>query len=239
MTGSPRAQIRSAAPSSNGAPSFVASGVGLAEALADPTTRFVLARGTGHLVRREPVPSIAFLDAADPLVRSADPASLVLLGWFEGARCVLVPSLEGPLPPGTELSELRPLLGLLPAGQSVVLACARALLVWQARHRHCGVCGAPTPPRAGHARVCTSTTCGTEFFPRIDPAVIVVVSYGDDVLLGRQPTWPPGGTRRWPGSSRPGRASKTRSRAKSQRRPVYAWMNRTISPRSPGPSRPR
>jgi NAD+ diphosphatase len=55
------------------------------------------------------------------------------------------------------------------------------------------VCGAPTAPRsAGHALVCTSSECGAEFFPRIDPAIIVQVSDGEHALLGRQASWPAG-----------------------------------------------
>src|ERR1019366_6401900 len=51
------------------------------------------------------------------------------------------------------------------------LTYARALVIWRGRHRHCGVCGAPTVPRnAGHVLVCTNSACQSEFFPRIDPA---------------------------------------------------------------------
>lgn len=166
-----------------------------AAAAAEPGTRYLLSIGTLHLVYRSPHAGIAFLDAADPLVRAADPGRLVLLGWYQGTRCVLLDAMATPpdLPAGTGLEELRPLLTELPAAEAAVLACARALLVWRARHQHCGVCGAPTAPRqAGHCLRCTSSECGNEFFPRLDPAVIVLVSDGDRALLGRQPTWPPG-----------------------------------------------
>ena len=166
-----------------------------ARALAEPGTRFLVACGTLHLVTRQPQARIAFLDAGHPLVRAAEPQQLVLLGWFQGARCVLVEALPdaGGLPEGTQLEELRPLLTELPAAETAVLACARALLVWRARHRHCGVCGAPTLAHAaGHSLMCTSSECGAEFFPRIDPAVIVLVSDGEQLLLGRQPGWPAG-----------------------------------------------
>jgi NAD+ diphosphatase len=39
-------------------------------------------------------------------------------------------------------------------------------------------------------RVCD--TCGAQHHPRTDPVVIMLVTDGDRVLLGRQPTWPPG-----------------------------------------------
>jgi NAD+ diphosphatase len=167
----------------------------LPAALADTGTRFLLTSGTQHLIRRTPEPAIAFLDSANPLLREIEPQRLVLLGWYQGARCVLIDAPPGCAagPPGTVLAELRSLLGILPDDQAAILACARALVIWRSRHRHCGACGAPTTPRsAGHSLTCSSSECGAEFFPRIDPAVIVVVTDADRVLLGRQPSWPAG-----------------------------------------------
>ena len=64
-------------------------------------------------------------------------------------------------------------------------------MIWRARHRRCGVCGAPTLiTRAGHCRVCSDPSCAQEYFPRIDPAIIVLVSDGERALLGRQASWP-------------------------------------------------
>ncbi|HVO07790.1 MAG TPA: NAD(+) diphosphatase [Burkholderiaceae bacterium] len=166
-----------------------------ARALAEDGTLFVVASGTRHLVRRDGVAAIAFLDATHPLVRGNDPAQLVLLGRFQGARCVLLEAQpEGADPPaGTHFEELRPLLGELPGPQAALLVCARALQVWRGRHRHCGTCGALTAPRqAGHCLRCTRGSCGAEYFPRLDPAVIVLVSDGEHALLGRQAAWPPG-----------------------------------------------
>jgi NAD+ diphosphatase len=55
------------------------------------------------------------------------------------------------------------------------------------------VCGQPTrPTRSGHALQCCHPLTPHEFFPRIDPAIIVLVNDGDRVLLGRQASWPPG-----------------------------------------------
>lgn len=164
-------------------------------ALAEADTLFLVASGTRHLVRRGAATAIAFLDATHPLVRAASPAQLLLLGWFEQRRCVLLEALPGSsdYPDGTQFEELRPLLTELPEPQAALLICARALQIWRERHRHCGACGAPTAPRqAGHCLRCTSSECGAEFFPRLDPAVIVLVSDGEHALLGRQAAWPAG-----------------------------------------------
>ena len=165
-----------------------------AEARADPATRYLLAQGTAQLLQSGAEPHIALLDNSSALLTAAEPDSEVLLGWFHGARCVLAELPAGrsfELPPGTELAVLRPLTAVLPADEAGLLAYARALLIWRARHRHCGVCGAPTTPaRAGHCLVCTNHACAQEYFPRIDPAIIVLVSDGERALLGRQASWP-------------------------------------------------
>jgi NAD+ diphosphatase len=169
----------------------------LAQALADPGTRFVLGRGTAQLVGGER-PQIAFVDAAHPLVRAASPGAMLLLGWYREARCVLVQldepgPAEAPGGPGLRFEELRPLAPLLDESEAGLLAYARALAYWRGRHRHCGSCGAPCEPqRAGHSMRCTSAACAAEYFPRIDPAIIVLVTDGERALLGRQPSWPAG-----------------------------------------------
>jgi NAD+ diphosphatase len=166
----------------------------VAAARGDSGSRYVLSRGSAQLVHASPGGGIAFLDNGAPLVRAAEAASLVLLGWFRGERVVLIDLSEThPFEPpsGTQFAELRPLAPLLDADEAGLLAYARALATWRARHRHCGVCGARTAPvSAGHCLACTNPECGQEFFPRIDPAIIVLVSDGERALLGRQPGWP-------------------------------------------------
>jgi NAD+ diphosphatase len=72
-----------------------------------------------------------------------------------------------------------------------ILAFARALLYWHYRNAFCGSCGAPTRlESAGHRLVCSRAECARESFPRIDPAMIVLVTHGDACLLGHNPRWP-------------------------------------------------
>jgi NAD+ diphosphatase len=173
----------------------------LSAARADPDTRYVLAAGVTQLVR---VPSvdIALLRNGDALVEQADEAAFTLLGWFRGARTVLVeysidalPNAAPSLPDSTELRELRPLAPLLEPDAASLLAYARALVLWRSRHRFCGVCGTVNrAARAGHVMRCTNERCGHETFPRLDPAIIVLVAdaSGERALLGRQASWPQG-----------------------------------------------
>ncbi|MCF0202216.1 MAG: NAD(+) diphosphatase [Bacteroidaceae bacterium] len=48
-------------------------------------------------------------------------------------------------------------------------------------HRYCGFCGGKMRQAAANSRICTS--CGTEIWPRIQPAIITLVSRGEEMLL--------------------------------------------------------
>jgi len=86
---------------------------------------------------------------------------------------------------------LREAAALLPGGDAGLAAHAAALVNWHRRHPHCSVCGARTTVVAGGImRRCER--CGSEHHPRTDPVVIMLVTHEDRVLLGRQPSWPPG-----------------------------------------------
>jgi NAD+ diphosphatase len=93
-----------------------------------------------------------------------------------------------------EFAELRPLMGLLPAGEAALLGHARALMHWRGRHRFCGLCGgACEAEQAGNVLRCTN--CATQHFPRTDTAVIMLVSRdgeagGAQVLLAHSPRFP-------------------------------------------------
>jgi NAD+ diphosphatase len=174
----------------------------VAAARADATTRYVVATGAEQLILTGSTPDILLLGNEHALVQRADDSSLTLLGWFRGQRTVLIEwppeairRAEHGIPVGAELRELRPLAPMLQADAAALLAYARALVLWRSRHRFCGVCGSPNlPARAGHVMRCTREGCGTETFPRLDPAIIVLVSdaTGERALLGRQAAWPRG-----------------------------------------------
>jgi NAD+ diphosphatase len=91
--------------------------------------------------------------------------------------------------------ELMALLDGLSAGEAGTYAAARSVLDWHARHRFCANCGAVSAPHhAGWARRCPQ--CGTEHYPRTDPVAIMLAEHDDGqekrVLVGRQPSFPPG-----------------------------------------------
>lgn len=86
--------------------------------------------------------------------------------------------------------DLRSAAALWPGFEASVFAQARAVLHWQSRHRHCSVCGGALAfLRGGWLGRCGA--CAAEHYPRTDPAVIVAITDGERLLLGRQASWPP------------------------------------------------
>ena len=73
-----------------------------------------------------------------------------------------------------------------------LLTTAVALARWHDRHPRCPLCGSPTGiERGGWNRRCPVDD--SEHWPRVDPAVIMLVHDGADrCVLGRQASWPPG-----------------------------------------------
>ena len=85
--------------------------------------------------------------------------------------------------------DLRSAAAQWPAREATAFAQARAVLHWRARHRHCGACGGVLRFEcAGWLGRCDG--CRLDHYPRTDPAVIVAVSDGARLLLGRQAGWP-------------------------------------------------
>ena len=92
-----------------------------------------------------------------------------------------------------EFHDLKRVMPLLNFRDSALLAIARFMINWQSRNRYCGKCGTPTKSaEAGNLRICENTNCGQSHFPSMDPAIIVIVSFEEYCLLGRQKIWPKG-----------------------------------------------
>ena len=87
--------------------------------------------------------------------------------------------------------ELRLAMTLLNARDAELAATAKAMLGWHRSHRFCARCGTENRmSQAGWQRVCPD--CGASHFPRTDPVVIMLITQGNDLLVGRSPGWPEG-----------------------------------------------
>ncbi|MFH2036957.1 MAG: NAD(+) diphosphatase [Candidatus Zixiibacteriota bacterium] len=88
---------------------------------------------------------------------------------------------------------LRKQASILDEETAGLLAFARAMDYWHRQNLYCGNCGDETDIiEAGFSRKCSNTECQRTFFPRIDPAVIVLVTNDDSCLLGRHSSWQKG-----------------------------------------------
>lgn len=87
--------------------------------------------------------------------------------------------------------ETRMIMSRLSARDAELVATARAVFNWHQSHAFCARCGQPSQmAMAGWQRDCAS--CGAAHFPRTDPVVIMLITRGNKVLMGRSPGWPEG-----------------------------------------------
>ncbi|MEU4828181.1 NAD(+) diphosphatase [Actinomadura citrea] len=154
-------------------------------AWADPRTRVLVIQEGQAPVTFEPAPALVLV----PPDQAPDGDRWLLGVDGDGVAHF---GVNGPLPviEGARPAGLRRVGALLGDQDSGLLTHAVALEHWHGTHRYCPRCGARTRvASAGHVRVCPED--GSQHFPRVDPAVIMLVTdEADRVLLARGPQWP-------------------------------------------------
>jgi len=127
----------------------------------------------------------------------AEADGLLFLGLWRGAAVFALDidgsndPAEGPLQGMGRFVALRESAPLLSEADAAIAATAKGVFEWHRRHRFCSACGQPSRMGdAGWRRVCPA--CRTEHFPRTDPVVIMLPTFGERCLLGRQASWPAG-----------------------------------------------
>jgi NAD+ diphosphatase len=167
-----------------------------AAALADKRSRAIPVWNLRNLIAEDDPPRAMYLDLTQIEPERRNSEDLILLGRLGDTNYFTfdIESIDPPsLLPGTRFEDLRLLASILPIDEAGLLGYARAIVSWRRRHRFCGICGAKTvSAKSGHVLVCSNPVCRHEQFPRIDPAIIVLVSDGERALLGRQASWPLG-----------------------------------------------
>ncbi|MCH8895487.1 MAG: NAD(+) diphosphatase [Proteobacteria bacterium] len=145
-----------------------------------------------NLVFKGPPPSAALLT-----LEQVDTLSYphVYLGEYKERSCfaLLTEPNHDVGWPGTGYQQVLQVATIIDTAEASLLAYARAMSIWHRNHQHCGRCGTSTvSTQAGHILVCSDPGCGWQQFPRVDPAIIVLVSDGQRCLLGRQASWDAG-----------------------------------------------
>ncbi len=170
----------------------------VADSLAKPDTRFVPLWRSRSLLQRSANGTLAIYLSPAELIEPDRIQPPTLLG-HDGERNYFAVSLTDAQKddihdryPDARFTDLRRASINMAAKHAGILAYAKALHYWQHRHAFCGVCGSPNRLRsAGHRMACSNDECARESFPRIDPAIIVLVTHEDACLLGHNANWPP------------------------------------------------
>ena len=194
----------------------------LAQAVRSEQSCFVPVWGEQCLIGGDPLQAV--LLSRDQVGSMIDDQDLIFLGLFRDRPAFALSinaAANAPFPELGEFHDLRYLGTVLPADEANLVAHARALVLWHASQVFCGVCGSSARPEAaGNSRVCMNEDCRRQVFPRVDPAIIVLVSDGDRCLLGRQVSWPEGRYSSVAGFVEPGESLED-----SVRREVYEETN--------------
>ena len=184
----------------------------LAAARTDPDARAVVLWQGKPLIDKERPAELLRLPMGHPILAEAT-ADPVLLGREDGAPrfafdispwsppevdhaalgAFLDPSeqLYPGLPEGHVFAELRRVMTWLSPRDAELAATAKAVIGWHQNHGFCARCGAASDiSQGGWQRTCPA--CGAHHFPRTDPVVIMLITHGNSVLVGRSPGWPEG-----------------------------------------------
>ncbi|MFA4849039.1 MAG: NAD(+) diphosphatase [Methanoregula sp.] len=169
----------------------------------------------GSLVSRFPVPDAIPVSGAlfvivsknDVAVKSGDKPTIFFqtnpagsctvmrvqyLGHRDAVVCYAVEVASGTaLPAGWQFSAVRELFGKIPDDELAIAALAVQIIDFDRTTQFCGRCGAKTRLlRTERAKFCTD--CNQITYPRLSPAIIVLVQKEDQILLARSPGFPPG-----------------------------------------------
>ena len=153
-----------------------------------PKTRTFVFRRYEVLLREE---GLALPDEATVAALAIDPRDMHPVGLWNDAyyRSTWV-AAETPAPPGHVYKSMRALFGVHDERELAVAGRAFQIAEWARTHRFCGSCGRPMTLTPGERAM--RCACGHTAYPRISPAMMVLVKRGDAILLARNAAAPPG-----------------------------------------------
>ena len=154
-----------------------------------PRTALAFAFAGAKLVvgGHEDAPAIPLVDE---LARSGVEGVQHYVGRYEGVDCVAVTLADDAAPAAPlRVAGLRSLFLRLPEPLLAIAARAFQVVEWDRTHRYCGRCGQPTRDKPGErAKQCLA--CGYVAYPRISPAMMVLVTRDRELLLARANRFP-------------------------------------------------
>lgn len=158
----------------------------VASLLERPNTRVLPLHGLKPQIRHSSAVALAWqsVEPWRPLI--ANGSTVILLGIRDGCAYFAVDATgaEAPADGNTTVIDARAVAAMIDGGEAAIVAEARSLIDWHARHRFCAQCGTPSlVASGGWMRHCPN--CKAHHFPRVDPVVIMLAVKGERCLLGR------------------------------------------------------
>ena len=158
----------------------------VASLLEDPSTRVLPLHSLKPQIRHSSAAALDWQSVAPwrPLID--DGSTLILLGIREGGAYFALDATAAEIPSDGDsvAMDARAAAPMIDGGEAAILAEARSLIDWHARHRYCAQCSTPsTVVSGGWVRHCPN--CKAHHFPRVDPVVIMLAVRGERCLLGR------------------------------------------------------
>jgi NAD+ diphosphatase len=154
--------------------------------LEHPETRLLALHQLKPQVRRASAVALDWQSVAPWRSLIDDSNTLILLGIRDGRAYFALDVTPAEITPGgdTVTMDARAVAPMIDGGEAAILAEARSLIDWHARHRFCAQCGTPSVVASGGwVRRCPN--CKAQHFPRVDPVVIMLAVRGERCLLGR------------------------------------------------------
>jgi NAD+ diphosphatase len=162
-----------------------------------------LFQGNELLVHPQDNDRVEVLKIADPQEIGITIEDKQPIGSFDGIPCfaAVVPENQNVAP--LTFIGLRALFGKL--NEEILSIAGRALQIvdWYRSHQFCGRCGSKTALKESE-RCLECTNCKQLHYPRVAPAIMVMIQRGEEFLLARSPHFIPGMYSALAGFSEPG-----------------------------------
>ena len=158
----------------------------VASLLEQPETRLLPLHDLKPQVRHASAVNLDWQNVAPWRSLIDDGGTLILLGIRDGRAYFALDATPAEMPSDSDTiaMDARTVAPMIDGGEAAILAEARSLIDWHARHRFCAQCGTPSVVASGGwVRHCPN--CKAHHFPRVDPVVIMLAVRGERCLLGR------------------------------------------------------
>jgi NAD+ diphosphatase len=160
-----------------------------------PDARWFAFRGNDLLVRPLPEGAPHAYEVPVAADASALPVPAVRtqpLGWLDDSPCHSAELAEdAPAREGYAYVSLRRLYGRVPAAVFEAAGTAFQVQYWDRTHQFCSACATPLALSEGE-RSKKCPRCAHQFFPKVTPAIIVLIEDGPRILMTRAPHFPSG-----------------------------------------------